>query len=47
MIIAIAVLYYDLRIRQEGLDLDIMMANLDRHDPAPRREALPSNGNVL
>jgi len=47
MIVAIAVLYYDLRIRQEGLDLDIMMANLDRHDPAPSREALPSDGTVL
>ena len=46
MIIAIAVLYYDMRIRQEGLDLEIMIANLERHDPPPPREALPSDGNL-
>ena len=34
MIIALALLYYDLRIRKEGLDLAIMMANLDS-DGAP------------
>ncbi|HET7217146.1 MAG TPA: glycerophosphoryl diester phosphodiesterase membrane domain-containing protein [Vicinamibacterales bacterium] len=29
MIVAFAVLYYDLRVRREGLDLQVMMANLD------------------
>jgi Membrane domain of glycerophosphoryl diester phosphodiesterase len=29
MIVAFAVLYYDLRVRHEGLDLQVMMANLD------------------
>jgi hypothetical protein len=29
MIVAFAVLYYDLRIRKEGLDLQLMMASLD------------------
>lgn len=29
MIVAFAVLYYDLRVRREGLDLQLMMANLD------------------
>ncbi len=38
-IIAMAVLYYDLRIRKEGLDLDLMIADLRADAPAP--EALP------
>jgi hypothetical protein len=38
-IIAMAVLYYDLRIRKEGLDLDLMIADLRADVPAP--EALP------
>jgi len=29
MIVAFAVLYYDLRIRHEGLDLQMMLANLN------------------
>jgi Membrane domain of glycerophosphoryl diester phosphodiesterase len=29
MIVAFAVLYYDLRVRQEGLDLNVMIANLE------------------
>jgi glycerophosphoryl diester phosphodiesterase family protein len=37
MIIALALLYYDARVRQEGLDLQIMMNALD----APRRPAPP------
>jgi hypothetical protein len=38
-IIAMAVLYYDLRIRKEGLDLDLMIADLRADAPAP--EVLP------
>ena len=33
MIVALAVLYYDLRIRKEGLDVEIMMARLGPHPP--------------
>jgi hypothetical protein len=29
MIVALAVFYYDVRIRKEGLDLQMMVANLD------------------
>jgi hypothetical protein len=32
-IIALAVLYYDLRVRKEGLDLQMMIANLGRRTP--------------
>jgi hypothetical protein len=35
MVIALALLYYDLRIRKEGLDLQIMMDNLDPHPESP------------
>jgi hypothetical protein len=28
MVVAFAVLYYDLRVRKEGLDLDVMLAKL-------------------
>ncbi len=35
MIIALALFYYDLRIRKEGLDLQIMMASLDHAPPDP------------
>jgi hypothetical protein len=35
MIIALAVLYYDLRIRKEGLDLQIMIDNLDPQPGTP------------
>jgi hypothetical protein len=42
MIIALALLYYDLRIRKEGLDLQIMMASLDQHVPPGATGALPS-----
>jgi hypothetical protein len=37
MIVALAVFYYDVRIRKEGLDLQLMVANLDRPamTPAP------------
>jgi hypothetical protein len=33
-IIAMAVLYYDLRIRKEGLDLELMIADLRADTPA-------------
>jgi hypothetical protein len=45
MIVAFAVLYYELRVRNEGLDLQLMLANLDepaRGAPAPG--ALPGEG---
>jgi Membrane domain of glycerophosphoryl diester phosphodiesterase len=45
MIVAFAVLYYDLRVRKEGLDLELMLANLDRaggKDPAVSSALLPS-----
>jgi hypothetical protein len=29
MVVAFAVLYYDLRVRNEGLDLQLMLAGLD------------------
>jgi Membrane domain of glycerophosphoryl diester phosphodiesterase len=44
MIVAFAVLYYDLRVRKEGLDLQVMLANLDSPDataPAPSSAPLP------
>lgn len=34
-IVAFAVLYYDLRVRKEGLDLQVMMANLSAEPPSP------------
>jgi Membrane domain of glycerophosphoryl diester phosphodiesterase len=34
MIVAFAVLYYDLRVRKEGLDLQVMLANLNAVPPA-------------
>jgi hypothetical protein len=42
MIVALALLYYDLRIRKEGLDLQIMMATLDQQTPPGTAGALPS-----
>jgi hypothetical protein len=33
VIIALAVLYYDLRIRKEGLDLQVMISDLGRRAP--------------
>jgi hypothetical protein len=30
MIVAFAVLYYDLRVRKEGLDVELMLASLDQ-----------------
>jgi hypothetical protein len=39
MIIALAVFYYDVRIRKEGLDLQLMVADLD-HPPATPAPAL-------
>jgi hypothetical protein len=42
MIIALALLYYDLRIRKEGLDLQIMMANLDHTPPPDPAAPVPS-----
>jgi hypothetical protein len=45
MIVAFAVLYYDLRVRNEGLDLQIMLANLNASSPAagaaPSSDPLP------
>jgi hypothetical protein len=35
MIVALAVFYYDVRIRKEGLDLQLMVANLDHQSMAP------------
>jgi hypothetical protein len=35
MIIALAVFYYDVRIRKEGLDLQLMVADLDHQRIAP------------
>jgi MFS family permease len=35
MIVAFAVLYYDLRVRREGLDLQVMIGNLGAAAPAP------------
>jgi hypothetical protein len=34
MIVAFAVLYYDLRVRKEGLDLQVMLANLNAVPPS-------------
>jgi glycerophosphoryl diester phosphodiesterase family protein len=42
LIVALALLYYDLRIRKEGLDLQIMMASLDQHTPPGATGVLPS-----
>lgn len=42
VIVALALLYYDLRIRKEGLDLQIMMASLDQHVPPGATGVLPS-----
>jgi hypothetical protein len=44
MIVAFALLYYDIRIREEGLDLQIMMAALD---PAPAAPAPPIASSVV
>jgi hypothetical protein len=45
LIVAFAVLYYDLRVRQEGLDLQVMLANLNAASgataPAPSSTLLP------
>jgi len=47
MIVAFAVLYYDLRVRKEGLDLQLMLASLDaeggmmRNDAATQSPLLP------
>jgi hypothetical protein len=35
MIVALAVFYYDVRIRKEGLDLQLMVATLDQQQIAP------------
>jgi hypothetical protein len=40
VIISLAVLYYDLRVRKEGLDLQLMISDLGR-DPAERAAILP------
>lgn len=42
MIVAFAVLYYDLRIRKEGLDLQLMLANLKTPAAAPSSSPLAS-----
>jgi Membrane domain of glycerophosphoryl diester phosphodiesterase len=45
MIVAFAVLYYDLRVRNEGLDLQLMLASLDAGATAPTPPALaPGEG---
>jgi hypothetical protein len=44
MIIALALLYYDVRIRKEGLDLDVMIASLDPQGPPPAPSPLTSEG---
>jgi Membrane domain of glycerophosphoryl diester phosphodiesterase len=45
LIVAFAVLYYDLRVRQEGLDLQVMLANLNASaapgGPSPSSPLLP------
>jgi hypothetical protein len=42
MIVAFAVLYYDLRVRNEGLDLQLMLAGLDAPaDAAPAPALIP------
>lgn len=43
MIVAFAVLYYDLRVRNEGLDLQLMLAGLDA-PAAPAPTLLPGQG---
>jgi len=40
VIIALAVLYYDLRVRKEGLDLQLMISDLGR-DTTDRPAILP------
>jgi hypothetical protein len=45
MIVAFAVLYYDLRVRKEGLDLELMLASLEPtggSDAAVSSSLLPS-----
>lgn len=37
MIIGLALLYYDARIREEGFDLEVTLASLDGGSPAPAR----------
>jgi hypothetical protein len=44
MIVALALLYYDVRIRKEGLDLDMMIASLGPHGPPPTPSTLTSAG---
>ena len=45
MIVAFAVLYYDLRVRNEGLDLQLMLAGLDAPaDIAPAPALVPGQG---
>lgn len=44
-VVAMAVLYYDLRIRKEGLDLEVMIAGLRGDDPLPA--APPDGGRGL
>lgn len=45
MIIALAVLYYDIRIRKEGLDLDMMIAGLDSHPEPSTPPAVPTSAS--
>jgi hypothetical protein len=42
LMISFAIAYYDLRVRKEGFDLQLMMAHLDESSPlgAPRREPM-------
>jgi hypothetical protein len=44
MIVAFAVLYYDLRVRKEGLDVELMLAGLDQRD---HRESSSSSSALL
>ncbi len=37
LVIALALLYYDTRVRKEGFDLQLMMDSLDEADPAGAR----------
>ncbi len=43
MIVAFAVLYYDLRVRHEGLDLQMMLANLNLQGGAGAPQAPPAS----
>ncbi len=47
MVIAMAVLYYDLRIRKEGLDLQMMIAGLAGDDALPAPPPSPRGGLFL